>query len=539
MEFYLVKPNIDPDYPLEPPIGRSGRPERARQAYSITAVNEFEELFDDIYRFSEAQGLEIDTLNHEDGTAQMEINLRHGDPVELADQVFLFKRTIREAALRHKMYATFMAKPIATEPGSAMHIHHSVSDADDRPQHLRRPRRQRARSALPELSSPACRPICRSVMCMLAPYVNSYRRLVRNTSAPINVRWGFDNRTVGLRVPLSDPANRRVENRVPSSDANPYLAIAASLACGYLGLVKGCSRTGRSKAPARIRQFALPRSILDAVRLLGDHAGAGGDFRRDLRAHLPRHQGDRIRDVHGRDQPMGARISAARASEAALSRWRARFPPSFFRLAAGDVAANTRRSKARAAPMSASSAAASPACPRRCISPRPAPTSCSIEANSDRERRVGAERRADPFRPPPRRDLAGEEIRLRARQNSLGHGEEAKALLRALIIRYAIACDLRAGVIETLHKQSLLPDAAELVEALRERFGYDQASLLDRAETIAALGSERFFGGIDDRGGGHLDPYRFSLGLARAAARHGAAIHENTPARRRSDTARS
>ena len=76
------------------------------------------------------------------------------------------------------------------------------------------------------------------VMCMLAPYVNSYRRLIRNTSAPINVRWGYDNRTVGLRVPLSDPANRRVENRVPSSDANPYLAIAASLACGYLGLVK-------------------------------------------------------------------------------------------------------------------------------------------------------------------------------------------------------------------------------------------------------------------------------------------------------------
>ena len=85
------------------------------------------------------------------------------------------------------------------------------------------------------------------VMCMLAPYVNSYRRLVRNTSAPINVRWGFDNRTVGLRVPLSDPANRRVENRVPSSDANPYLAIAASLACGYLGLVEGAAAGPRDR----------------------------------------------------------------------------------------------------------------------------------------------------------------------------------------------------------------------------------------------------------------------------------------------------
>ncbi len=269
MEFYLVKPNIDPDYPLEPPVGRSGRPERARQAYSITAVNEFEELFDDIYRFSEAQGLEIDTLNHEDGTAQMEINLRHGDPVELADQVFLFKRTIREAALRHKMYATFMAKPIATEPGSAMHIHHSVNDITtgrnifaDGGVNALEPRFLNYVAGM-QLYLPR-------VMCMLAPYVNSYRRLIRNTSAPINVRWGFDNRTVGLRVPLSDPANRRVENRVPSSDANPYLAIAASLACGYLGLVRNLQPDKAIEGASRDPNFAFPRSILDAVRLLED-----------------------------------------------------------------------------------------------------------------------------------------------------------------------------------------------------------------------------------------------------------------------------
>jgi glutamine synthetase len=84
--------------------------------------------------------------------------------------------------------------------------------------------------------------------------VNSYRRLLRNTSAPINVRWGYDNRTVGLRVPLSDPENRRVENRLPSSDANPYLAIAASLACGYLGLVNELEpdkpSTARRETPA-------------------------------------------------------------------------------------------------------------------------------------------------------------------------------------------------------------------------------------------------------------------------------------------------
>jgi gamma-glutamylputrescine oxidase len=108
--------------------------------------------------------------------------------------------------------------------------------------------------------------------------------------------------------------------------------------------------------------------------------------------------------------------------------------------------------------------------------------------------------------------------------------EEAKALVRALIVRFAIHCDLRPGVIEAQHKPSLMVEAAELVEALCHRYGYDRVQLLDKAEAAEALGSEFFAGAIRDRGGGHLDPYRFTLGLARAAAGLGAAIHENTPA---------
>jgi gamma-glutamylputrescine oxidase len=108
--------------------------------------------------------------------------------------------------------------------------------------------------------------------------------------------------------------------------------------------------------------------------------------------------------------------------------------------------------------------------------------------------------------------------------------EEAKALVRALVVRFAIACDLRAGVIEALHKQTLVRDWARLIEALNSRYGYDRASLLDRADTVAALGSERFYGAMLDRGGGHLDPYKFAVGLARAAAGLGVRIHENTPA---------
>jgi gamma-glutamylputrescine oxidase len=108
--------------------------------------------------------------------------------------------------------------------------------------------------------------------------------------------------------------------------------------------------------------------------------------------------------------------------------------------------------------------------------------------------------------------------------------EEAKALVRGLIIRFAIACDLRPGVIEALHKPALLSEASELVEALRQRYDYDLATLIDKRETIVALGSDRFAGAIRDRGGGRLDPLKFALGLARAAASLGAQIHEATPA---------
>ena len=130
IEFYLTKPNLDPSSPIEPTIGRTGRKVASRQAYSMTAVDEYGRVIDDIYDFAEAQGFEIDTINQEGGAGQIEINLVHGDPLKLADQVFFFKRMIREAAFKRDCFATFMAKPMQEEPGSAMHIHQSICEID-------------------------------------------------------------------------------------------------------------------------------------------------------------------------------------------------------------------------------------------------------------------------------------------------------------------------------------------------------------------------------------------------------------------------
>ena len=270
LEFYLVARNGDPDVPLKPPVGRSGRSETSRQAYSIDAVNEFDPLFEDVYDYCEKMELNVDTLIHEIGAGQMEINFFHAHPLGLADEVFLFKRTVREAALRHNMFATFMAKPIAGEPGSAMHIHQSIlgkdtglnifSSADGRP------------SKEFDWYIGGLQRYIPAAMALFAPYVNSYRRLVRSNAAPINIQWGTDNRTVGIRSPLASPAARRIENRVIGADANPYVALAATLACGYLGMMNRIEPSPECKGDAYLGDFQLPRSLGEALTALRDEA---------------------------------------------------------------------------------------------------------------------------------------------------------------------------------------------------------------------------------------------------------------------------
>jgi glutamine synthetase len=280
LEFYLTKTNPDPDYPLEPPTGRSGRPGAGRQSYSLGAVDEYDKIVDDIYDFAERQYLKIDTIIQEGGAAQLEINLVHGDPVSLADQIFLFKRTIREAAFTHGCYATFMAKPLANEPGSAMHIHQSIIDAKTGRNIFTKKNGEPSPLFFHFLAGQ--QRYLPSAMCLIAPYVNSYRRLVPNGAAPINVEWGNDNRSAGLRVPISPDTARRVENRLPGSDSNPYLAIAASLACGYLGMKNALEPRPAVVGNAYRNDHQLPRGLLEALTEFEDskdlHAVLGPRF---------------------------------------------------------------------------------------------------------------------------------------------------------------------------------------------------------------------------------------------------------------------
>lgn len=264
LEFYLAKPNVDPNEPIEPPLGRTGRKGASRQVFSMSAVDEYGAVIDTIYDFADAQGLQIDTVIQEGGAGQIEINLQHGDPMALADQVFYFKRSIREAALKNGVFATFMAKPIRDEPGSAMHLHQSIVDKSTGENIFSNADGSEADEFLHFIGGSQTY-LMQSVP-LLAPYVNSYRRItVDGQSAPANLEWAADNRTTGLRIPHSGPEARRVENRVIGMDCNPYLAIAASLAAGLLGMQKKITPRPAAQAEVWETDDNLPGSLNAAL----------------------------------------------------------------------------------------------------------------------------------------------------------------------------------------------------------------------------------------------------------------------------------
>ncbi|GJL82376.1 MAG: glutamine synthetase [marine bacterium B5-7] len=263
LEFYLVEKNIDPDLPLSVPTGMSGRREAGRQAYGIEAVNEYDDVVNLIYDYCEAGDIHVGTVAHEAGPAQIEINFRHGDPMVIADQVFLFKRMVRKAAIRHDMYATFMAQPYANEPGSAMHVHQSIITTADGNNLFSTADGGDTDALLHYVAG--LQTYVEQAIALFCPNVNSFRRMRLESDAPINLNWGRDNRTCGLRIPDSGPDARRVENRIGGADANPYLAFAATLACGLLGLEEGRQPGPMTEGDAHELAFTLPRHLPDAL----------------------------------------------------------------------------------------------------------------------------------------------------------------------------------------------------------------------------------------------------------------------------------
>lgn len=281
LEFYLVDAQRTADGHAQPPVSRlTGRRERRTQINSMADLDSVSEILSEIAATCAAQDVPSGTTLAEYGPSQWEVNLRHVADARLAcDHVIRFKRIVKGVALRHGLEATFMAKPYADMAGSGMHIHVSVVDAAG----------QNLFASADPLGNERLRQAAAGLlatmvdgMAVFAPNANSYRRLRPGAYVPTHATWGYNNRGVAVRVPVSDAANRRLEHRVAGADANPYLLTAVVLA----GMLHGIDRrlvvpaplTGNayqqtSAAPQLPTDWPTALACFGGSAVLGDYLG--------------------------------------------------------------------------------------------------------------------------------------------------------------------------------------------------------------------------------------------------------------------------
>ncbi len=227
----------------------------------------FNELFDLLSQFN----IPLEALHTETGPGVYEAAIRHDEILSAADKATLFKTAVKEIAYRHGIIASFMAKWNENLPGCSGHIHQSVWDKEGEKNLFYSDNKDTPMSKLMEnyLSGQLlCLP---EILPMYAPTINSYKRLRDGAWAPTTVSWGKDNRTTAIRMINGDEKSTRLEMRVPGSDSNPYLAMAASLASGMYGIINNL----KLDTPAIIGSaysnpdvVKLPSNLMDASNIM-------------------------------------------------------------------------------------------------------------------------------------------------------------------------------------------------------------------------------------------------------------------------------
>ncbi len=227
--------------------------------YAISQSSADDHLLGRIARMMIAYGVEIEGYNREHGPGMYEMNLRYSDAVVAADRTMLFKTGVKEICHQLGFTASFMAKWNDQEDGSSGHSHMSLWDRanghnafwdEGKEGHMSETMRQFLAGVLDKMPE---------FMVLYAPVINSYKRYVEGTWAPLNTTWGMDNRTCSVRIINVGRNAIRVENRVPGADANFYLVFAATLASGLYGIER------KLELPARLDGNAYDPTVVAAA----------------------------------------------------------------------------------------------------------------------------------------------------------------------------------------------------------------------------------------------------------------------------------
>ncbi|MEC8916128.1 MAG: glutamine synthetase family protein [Pseudomonadota bacterium] len=242
LEFYIVDRTRDDLGRVQPPRSpETGERATTSQVYSISELDEYAGFLGDIQAAAATQNLPLDTALKECAPGQFEINLVHGsDVLKACDSAVLLKRLIKGIAVNHGFEATFMAKPYDAEAGNGMHVHMSLLDAHGRNVFAAADENPLGTEMLRHAIGGLLRLMPASVA-LMAPNLNSFRRFQPGLYVPMAPTWGFDNRSVALRIPSGPNAARRIEHRVGGADANPYLLLATLLASVIHGITNRIS----------------------------------------------------------------------------------------------------------------------------------------------------------------------------------------------------------------------------------------------------------------------------------------------------------
>ncbi|MBV8800353.1 MAG: glutamine synthetase [Alphaproteobacteria bacterium] len=268
LEFYLVDSARLADGAPQPPLDpRTGAREKTASVYGVDDLDRFDGFLSALAQAAAAEDVPVSATSKEYAPGQFEANLKHQSKARhAADHAVLLQQIVKAAARQNGFGATFMAKPYADRAGSGLHIHLSLLDRSGRNvfDNGSAEGSVQLRHAIGGLQAAMA-----ESMALFAPSVNSYRRFQPDMFAPVNRRWGVNNRSAGIRVPAGPSEARRIEHRVAGADANPYLALAAVLA----GVLHGLENKIDPGPPAngnvsRDPDMSLPFTIDDALARL-------------------------------------------------------------------------------------------------------------------------------------------------------------------------------------------------------------------------------------------------------------------------------
>lgn len=264
LEFYLLDPKVDWDDGMPAPVGATAGPDRLRM-YGLDDLAEHAELFDMIRDAADAQSLPIDTIIKEAAPGQFEVNLKHrADPLKAADDVIMLRRIVIGCARAHGLTATFMAKPFLEYAGNGMHVHSSVLNADG----VNIFGHAEGRPVMESAVAGLLKTMPESLLLFINTW-NGFRRITPGSYAPTRAVWAENNRSVALRIPVSNEQNRRIEHRIAGADANPYLVMAAIIQ----GMMEGIESKAVPPPPIEGSAYEdeglfLPDDMDDALQLM-------------------------------------------------------------------------------------------------------------------------------------------------------------------------------------------------------------------------------------------------------------------------------